>query len=247
MANHIFLIPKPAQSPKLRLFCFPFAGGGTSIFQPWIHSFSDDVELVLYHPPRSFFPNNQLLHQDMDSVISELLCYSDFITREPYAFFGHSLGSHVAFELLVHLHNRALPLPEYFIGSGSRAPIIPHSKKVLSDLPHDEFLVELAKLNGTPKEVLAQPELMELLVPVLKADFKIAETYVAEPIQFEIPALILGGEQDHHVDMEFLQAWEQIFVNKMQVKILPGDHFFINEHRSQVIGFVKSALREIGV
>ena len=236
-------MPNPLRDPKMRLFCFPYAGGSAAAFHHWGAEFRKDIELVVYQPPGRASRTLEAPSNSIDEVMHELLEHAKFITKMPFAFLGHSLGSRIAFELTIRLQEAGLPLPKYFFGSGSRSPAMPQTGRRLCDLPREELLSELKDLNGTPAEILEHPELMELLLPALRADFRIAENHVSKPIKFDIPAMILGGEHDTDVALESLNAWQQLFINEhSEVRCFPGDHFFINEHRKPIISLVQSAL-----
>ena len=103
---------------------------------------------------------------------------------------------------------------------------------------------ELRNLNGTPKAVLENKELMELCLPLLRADFQIAETYrYTGEITFDCPVTILGGEQDNKISHDQLQSWQKFFTSPADIQVLPGDHFFIDSHPEQVTGIVNNIIR----
>jgi surfactin synthase thioesterase subunit len=111
------------------------------------------------------------------------------------------------------------------------------------DLEYNAFIKELEDLNGTPKEILSNPELMELIIPLLRADFKVAETYLGEAVPIKIPALVLKGEDEEDLTLEKALAWRDIFTEKCEVKQVPGDHFFIDQHPHIVIKHVLSIVK----
>lgn len=232
-------------SPKIRLFCFPFAGGGAFTFYPWWRELNDYVELVLIEPPGRGSRISEPPHQTMEGLVGEIVQHHKFITKIPYVFFGHSLGCRVAFELTCQLKDLGKPLPEYFIASGSRAPHLPNEHCVTYDLPKQSFLRELERLNGTPKEVLSNNELMELLIPILRADFKMAETYQAQELKMTYPIIVLHGEDDTGIKPHELIAWKELSSKECSLVQLPGDHFFINKFRGEVIAQVSAVLKLI--
>lgn len=155
MSNKILVIPKPKINKKIRLFCFPFAGGNINTYTSWLNKFNDDVELVFIQPPGRGSRISEPPHQSMEPLIKELMQHRNFITETPYVFFGHSLGSRVAYELCCQLKLAGMQLPVYFVASGSKAPYISTNKRCLHNLPKDTFIKELEQLNGTPKEILS--------------------------------------------------------------------------------------------
>ena len=243
--NKIFLTPKPSASPKIRLFCFPFAGGSAATYLPWVESFGKEVELVFFQPPGRAYRISEPPHDDMDSLVDELMEHASYITRIPYVVFGHSLGSRVAYELICRLQSLGLPLPKYFIASGSRAPHLPNEKEPICDLPHNKFVLELERLSGTPKEILSNSELLELLTPALRADFRIAETYQAKATTIQTPMLVLHGEDDNDIKSEQVTAWSELSQHETTITYLPGDHFFINHYRTLTIEKVQAVLNKV--
>lgn len=238
------MIPKPISDPSVRLFCFPFAGGAANTFIPWVEPLaSEEVELVLIQPPGRGSRFGEPLHTNMNSLIEELIQNAAFITSHtPYVLFGHSLGSRVAYELCSRLMAIGLPLPEYFIASGSGAPHFPNESASLHDLPQKEFIQQLKQLNGTPKELLENQALMELVTPLLRADFKIAETYQAKKICMPFPIFVFSGEDDHDITLYHLELWGDLSTQGCEFVHFPGDHFFIEQYSEQVLTQVSSVL-----
>lgn len=247
--DKIFLIPKPISGSSVRLFCFPFAGGAASTFIPWIEPLAEEeVELVLVQPPGRGSRFGELPHTNMNSLMEELMQSVTFIaSRIPYAFFGHSLGSRVAYELCYRLMSRRLPLPGCFIASGSRAPHLPKEKPDLYDLPEKEFIQKLRNMNGTPKELLENKLLMELVIPLLRADFKISDTYLAKKARMPFPILVFSGEDDRDIAPYQLESWNDLTTQCCELATFPGDHFFIDQCREQVLTKISSVLDRIFV
>lgn len=242
--DKLFLIPKPISDPSVRLFCFPFAGGAANTFIPWVEPLAaEEVELVLIQPPGRGSRFGEPPHTNMDSLIEELMQYAAFITSHiPYVFFGHSLGSRVAYELCCRLMTSGLPLPEYFIASGSGAPHLPNEDACLHDLPQKEFIQQLKQLNGTPKELLENQALMELVTPLLRADFRISDTYQAKKICMPFPILVFSGEDERDITPYQLESWSDLSTQGCEWVQFPGDHFFIDQYCEQVLTQVSSAL-----
>lgn len=150
--------------------------------------------------------------------------------RVPYALFGHSMGAMIVFELARELRRRKASGPAHIFVAGRRAPQWVDEKPNLSGLPPDEFASEVRKLNGTQEEFFEQPELMEMLLPLMRADFEMIETYQyypEEPLACRITAY--GGISDTEVTVESLKAWQQQTSSKFILRMLPGDHFFIRD------------------
>lgn len=156
--------------------------------------------------------------------------------------FGHSLGARIAFELIYTLQSLNLPTPSYFFASGSGAPHLERVAENIHKLPEDEFVLRLQLLNGTPKEVLLNPELLALLIPMLRADFEVAETYQAVKVAIKSPILVLYGEFDIQITVPEIEAWAELSSIGFSAYPLPGDHFFIHQCGDLVVEQVRQAL-----
>lgn len=240
--HKIFCIPKPRVFPALRLFCFPYAGGSSSIYFGWIDHFPDDVEIVLIQPPGRGSRLVDSPHTCMAGLINELLENHSIFKEVPFVFFGHSLGSRVAYELAIQLESRGLPGPKHLIASGSRAPHLPAHQKLLYKLADEQLITELRNFNGTPNEILQNAELLQLLLPTIRADFKISETYQAQAKALACPISVFHGINDIDIDPTQVEAWEQLTLIGSTIWQFEGDHFFINQHRMKILERVKAIL-----
>jgi len=162
---------------QMRLFCFPYAGGNAAAFQKWHRAFPDSIEVCsLQYPGRGnrmrepAFTNAIPLAHDVARALTSLLDL-------PFAFFGHSMGGLIAFEVAREFRRKQLPLPLHLFVSSVRAPQFPNRDRIAPDMPEPQFKEELRRLNGTPNEVLENKELMNLMLPMLRADFSVAHTY----------------------------------------------------------------------
>ncbi len=242
--NKWFVVPKPNPNAQLTLFCFPYAGGSAHTFMKWVNTLSDNVELVIIQAPGRGARMLEPLYSSMEPLIAELTKQITPLLYKPYVFFGHSLGSRIAFELMNQSQKLGYPLPKQFIASGSRSPQDLCMKAPIYRLPRDEFIDELRKLNGTPQSILENSELMELVLPLLKADFEIADTYSYKGnIKFNCPINVFGGKEDT-ISIEQLNNWGSFFTQKNTVTMLDGDHFFIDSHSHLVQSNVDKILQQ---
>jgi medium-chain acyl-[acyl-carrier-protein] hydrolase len=165
---------------------------------------------------------------------------------KPFVFFGHSMGAIIAFELARSLRLKFGREPQALFVSGRRAPNIPSSEPATYGLPTEEFIEELSKLDGTPKEVLANKELMEIMIPVLKADFQLVQTYnFASDTPLQCPITAYGGLQDRYITREMLLRWKEQTSSRFAAHMLPGDHFFIRSAQDQLLRLLARELHEI--
>jgi medium-chain acyl-[acyl-carrier-protein] hydrolase len=165
---------------------------------------------------------------------------------KPFAFFGHSNGGLMVFELARALRREGGPMPLQLLVGGRPAPQLEITDPPIHALPHDEFIQELRRFAGTPDEVLENAEIMELIMPLLRADFAMGETYqyVPEP-PLDLPISAYGGQLDADVSEEQVQAWREQTTGEFRMRMFPGDHFFINSDRAQVLAEVSRDLRTL--
>lgn len=172
----------------------------------------------------------------MDELIQTLESVLLPLFDRPFAFFGHSLGALIAFELARSLQRHGNSLPAPLIASGSRAPQLPKSKPLVHKLPKAKLLQEINRLAGTPRPILDEPELMELLLPMLRADFTLYETYEYKkgpPLHCGIRAF--WGKDDEDVGIADMEGWQEQTRANFELRRFEGNHFFINSSREAVI------------
>ena len=167
----------------------------------------------------------------VDEIASQILpCLAG-----PFAFFGHSMGALVGFELLRRLQNGNGPCPVVFFASGCPAPSVGGKKRSTHDLPELEFIDQLRSLKGTPEEVLADQELLHMILPILRADFEASQTYTYLPGQrLNCPIFAYGGLADSEVTGESLDPWRSETSVTFVRRMFPGDHFFIQTATAMV-------------
>jgi medium-chain acyl-[acyl-carrier-protein] hydrolase len=220
---------KPNPQARLRLFCFPYAGTGASIFRTWSDGLPADVEVCPVQFPGRGTRLMETPFTQLSPLVQALAQTLVPLLDKPFAFFGHSLGALVGFELARQLRRQSGVQPVRLFVSADRAPQIPHRERPIHALPEGEFLVELRRLNGIPGKVLEEAELMQIMLPVLRADFAVYETYVhsTEP-PLNCPISTFGGLQDHRVSRGDLEAWRDQTSGSFSLWMFPGDHFFWN-------------------
>ena len=231
-----FTLVRPNPQARVRLFCFPYAGGGASAFRVWASEMPPQIEVVAVLPPGRETRLSEKAFTRMEpyvqSLAPEILAYAD----KPFAFFGHSLGARVSFELARHLRRNAMTTPIQLFVSGNPAPQVPNPDPPIYHLPDGAFMQELRGYNGTPNEVLEHAELMELLLPTLRADFELHDTYTYMPDDpLDCPIVAFGGLRDSDVSQDDLTAWRTQTRSLFNVRMFPGDHFFLHNERTQLI------------
>jgi medium-chain acyl-[acyl-carrier-protein] hydrolase len=229
---------------RVRLFCFPYAGGGASIFRTWSGHLPQDIEVCPVQLPgregrllESPFTNLPSL---LEVLGSALLPYLDM----PYAFYGHSMGSLISFELARYLRQVEYGLmPVYLFVSGHSAPQMPDPDPPICRLPEPEFIEELRRLGGTSEELLQNAEFLQLLLPLLRADFTLCDTYTyidEKPLPMPISAF--GGLQDPRGPHERVHAWRMQTSELFQLRSFEGDHFFIQKEWAALLQAISQDL-----
>ncbi|PPS45741.1 thioesterase II family protein [Chroococcidiopsis sp. TS-821] len=230
-------------SANIRLFCFPYAGGGTISFRSWKRNLPGlevcAIELPGRGTQRKLPPFTQI-EPLVQAITASILPH----LNKPFAFFGHSMGAIVSFELTRFLRKNYGIEPIHLFVSGRRAPQISSEAPFIHTLPEPEFLAKLRHLNGTPEVVLNNAELMELLSPIIRADFAVVETYVyTEESPLNCPITAFGGLQDPEVNLTELEAWGQQTNATFSVEMLPGDHFFLHSAENLLLRSIEKSLQ----
>lgn len=230
------VVPRPNPDPRLRLICFPYAGGTATTYRSWSDVFPPDIEVQAVQLPGREWRLKEDLYTSVFSLVKDLAGVLDELFDAPFAFFGHSLGALVSFELARELRRRGRPLPERLFVSAHRAPQIPNPELNVHDAPQDAFVDGLRRLKGTPEELLANGELMELLLPTLRADFGMAETYEYTPEPpLDCPISAFGGLGDEVTDRPKLEPWAEHTTGEFTLRMMPGGHFFVEESRDFIL------------
>lgn len=237
----------PAGPRRLQLFCFPYAGGSASGFLPWRTGLAADVELCAVQLPGRGARLAEPPLRDLDGLLAALASVIREQARPPFAFFGHSLGALVAFELTRRLRRARLPMPERLIVSAASAPPCRGPSRRLHELDDDALLQALRDYNGSPPEALAHRELMELLLPAIRADFALLHDYrYGAEAALNLPITVLAGRRDTHVPAGSLEGWQECSTVPVRQRWFEGDHFFLHTEIHSVLTVVNAELATIG-
>jgi medium-chain acyl-[acyl-carrier-protein] hydrolase len=230
---------------RIKLFCFPYAGGAAASYSPWKQLLSPDIEMraieLAARGRRMREPNYNSIDDAVDDVFNII---KDELQQGPYALFGHSMGSMIAIELVYKIRRNNLPGPIHIIFSGRAAPQVPRDKKrKLHHLPEKEFKEQMLEMGGTPKEFFEHPELMDLFLPLLKGDFRLTETYIHpekdSPLECDIT--VLSGRQDEDTEEE-VEAWRVHTKGNCDIHYFDGGHFFIHDEPERVLTIINDAI-----
>ena len=239
--------PKPNPAATLRMFCFPYAGLGTSVFRAWPTLFPPQVELILMQPPgRESRWGEQAFRRAADLADAAAQAIVPLLTT-PFVFFGHSLGAMTSFEVARRLRRAGQPMPLRMFASAHRAPHLPHPHPILHGLADKEFIDQLCRqYGGIPQAVLDNPDLVELMLPCLRADFTVFETYsYAVEAPLPCPITAFGGARDRRISEREIGEWRRQTDNDFRYEMFDGDHFFLQDRRAQLIDTIMRDLRAI--
>lgn len=226
-----------SKAPVLILVCFPYAGASAQIFYDWPAHFGPEIGICLVHLPG----RGKRLHERpftqlsplVDSIVQNM---PDELLEGPFALYGHSMGAILGFEIARAIRRRNRIEPVQLFLSGRSAPHVVQSEAARFCLPHDELIAKLKELNGTPQGLFEDPEFTELFLPVLRADFEIADTYQYRPERsLSCPITVYGGLDDREAPVADLHAWKEHTSAAFKVRLFPGDHFFINDSNAHFL------------
>jgi medium-chain acyl-[acyl-carrier-protein] hydrolase len=234
---------RPRPAARIRLLCFPYAGGAATTFRNWHDLLPATIEVCPIELPGRGQRFSEPPYRRMEPLLTDLVHDLQPLLDNPVALFGHSLGAILAYEIARRREIAgADPVLRLFL-SAQRAPHRPDPKPPLHALPEDELLEELRKLGGTPPEIFAQPELLELFLPILRADFELGETFAypsLEPLACPISAF--AGEGDAEINGDDVMAWQVYTRGEFRVRFFSGDHFFLQRCEREVTAAIAEDL-----
>jgi surfactin synthase thioesterase subunit len=235
-ANPWVLQLRRMTSPRLRLFCFPYAGGSAAVYRTWPERLPSDVEVCPLRLPGREARLSEKPYTRIGDLVQTVAEALRPLLDLPFALFGHSMGAVAAFELARELRRRHALLPTRLFVSGARAPQRPNPDPPIHHLPDEEFVAEVRRrYDGIPGAVLENPELVQLLLPALRADFALFESYVySEESPIGCAVSCFGGLDDDRVSREDLEAWSGNTAGSFSLRMFPGDHFFLHSAEESV-------------
>lgn len=233
---------QPCSQPEIRLFCFPHAGGSASYYLPFARALAPDIEvLALQYPGRQDRRNEPCIDNvhDLAKVIAGVL---GNVAGPPFAFFGHSMGAILAFEVAQIFRNQSGLSPEFFFVSGRRAPSTERPARSYDD---KAVLAELRKLGGTHPQFLADPEMLAAIIPPTLNDYNAIESYrwAPEP-PLACPIVTLIGDEDPQSTVAEAAAWEKHSTGPFQMRVFTGGHFYLDPCRTEVLDIITTTLRQ---
>ena len=202
------------------------------MFRHWCDVLPGSIELVAVQLPGRENRFKEAPAANLTDAVGAIADAIPPLLDVPYATFGHSLGTIVSYELILELRRRGQRLPSHITMSGRGAPHLARLRTSAHRLSDTEFIEDLRRMEGTPGSVLQNAELMQLLLPTLRADFALAEHYrpgCESPLPSQMS--VYGGLGDTHVPKAHLQAWQEHCAQQIVLRMFPGGHFFLNDTR----------------
>lgn len=235
------VIPRPGV--RLRLFCFPHSGAGALSFRSWQDSFPSELDICPVQLPGREQRFREKPYEQMVPLVKAateaLIPYLD----EPFALYGHSLGALVAFELARQLRTRGVRQPEHLFVSGCHAPQLQPATAPISQLPEQDFLAEIERFGGISKEFLQNKELINMILPILRADLSVYDTYsytVAPPL--DLPISAYSGTQDARAPESLMASWREQTNAQFSLQMFPGGHFFLQTDQKRFLATLTRSL-----
>jgi surfactin synthase thioesterase subunit len=238
--------PSPRADAQVRLFCFPFAGGGASAFKPWANALPDHFELCVIQMPGREERLAEPLMTDMSELVTALTQEIAPLTDRPFAFFGHSMGAIVAYEVACRLRDTGAGQLSRLFLSARAAPQLQQDGTPLRHLDDEAFIERLQKVYGAVPEAIRQSaELRDIFLPILRADVALLETHAdTRPEPLPCPITALGGANDPAISAGMLAGWQDRTSAGFAQCEFPGDHFYVNSERDAVIAAILDALKD---
>ncbi len=241
---------RPAPAARIRLLCVPHAGGGAATYRHWNDHLPPDIDLYTLSLPGRESRLEEVPFTSMPALLNAMgdpiRAWSDTAPRLPYALLGHSMGALIAFELAGLLAESGRP-PAAVIVSGHAAPHLP-SNRQLHLLPDAEFIAEVVRDSGAPIPALDDPDLRDLYLPALRADFELTETYrltAARPL--DCPLITWCGDADSGVTRQEVEQWAGFSRAKSRHRVFPGGHFFARDNPAPVLDSLQADLASLAL
>lgn len=237
------VIPRPNPKAKLRLICFPYAGGNASVYTPWLELLPSEVELCAIQPPgrqeRVHEPLLQTVEQMVAALLPELLPYLD----RPFAMFGHCVGAMVMYEVIRELGSKHQLQPVHIFPSGAMPPPQYLLPPVLTSPSTEEFVGILRLLGFADESLLGDEESVRDLLPAVSADFDLAIRYeCSSSLRLDMPVTLFCGREDQLGPPDRTAGWKQLTTSRFEQVVFPGEHYFITPERSALLRIINEEL-----
>jgi len=247
VADPWFPCAKTSSATAMRLFCFPYAGGGAGMYAAWAAQLPVGVSVSAARLPGREARLSERPFDEMPRLVDALAEAIAPYLDKPFALFGHSMGAAIAFELARTLRRRRLAQPACLFVSAARAPQLRRDYVPPPPPTNEELLRELRNLEGAPQHLMENKELMELTLPALRADTALYRNYVyTEEAPLDCPIRAYGGMGDERITRAHLEAWAEQTTKAFSVEMFPGGHFFPRTHQAELLRALVRDLEALG-
>lgn len=213
---------------RLRLFCFPFAGSSASVFRPWIDQLPEGIEVLGIQLPGRENRLSEPCIRNMEEIVERLEVSIRQYCEPPFVFFGHSLGSLIAYQLLHRIEEISGLTADLFFASGSPAPHSCPTSNVPLRFSQAQILSDLERISGPHTNLLKNPELFSMFLPMLQADFEVYANFRYQDLGvLSCPIIAIRGADDGYVSLESQLGWERHTDCSFKFHVIPGKHLFM--------------------
>jgi len=229
----------------MKLFCLPYAGKSAMMYNAWKRQLDETIQVIPVELSgrgrRWREPFYSHLSKAVDDLYAQMASQLD---HTPYAVFGHSMGSLLAYELTIKIQEQKQPEPFTVFLSGRQAPHVKDAAKSIHDLPEEEFRQALRKLGGTSEDFFEEKQLYEMLAPVIRADFKLMDSYkLKNKVKVNSPLIVFTGTEDDTIQGN-IRELEQYSNCGCKIIEMEGGHFFLHEHEEQLLHTIQHRMLE---
>lgn len=216
------------------------------MFYPWAAHLPEEIEICAIQLPGRAQRAREAPPRCLRELADDAARAVEVLLDVPSVFFGHSMGALIAFEVARRLRSRRWARPVHLFLSASTAPDLWHLRDSLASLSDEEIVLKLDSWNGMPPELRGNTELLDVIMPALRSDFQLCDSYVyADEPALDIPMTVLGGEDDKEVPFEGLAAWRRQTASRFCVRTFPGGHFYFSTAQDAFFGALNQELRRI--
>lgn len=238
--------PTPDLNAGHQLFCIPYAGAGASIYRAWPGALRNAAEVWPVHLPgrerRLSEPPAATIQNLATLTARGIAAHFD----RPFVLFGHSMGALISYEVARALRHLGLRQPDALLVSGYGGPHLPDTRSPIHSLPDAAFKDAVVALDGTPQDVIENIELMELLLPLLRADFKLVETYEhGSEAPLDVPIFVYAGSNDRDTPQEALDGWVHSTSRPVSITLFDGGHWYLRDHATALVDQIRRDLQTL--
>lgn len=230
---------------KCKLICIPHAGGSSLFFKSWAKELEGSFEIIELELKGRGKRYKEEFYNDVEEAVNDIynLIVNEIIDCN-YIIAGYSMGSLLAYELLLKLQDNGIHMPIHAFFMARNAPDFAENSQI-HKLPDNLFIDQIINLGGTNGEVLRNPELASYFVPILKADYKLHDSYCIrkDVVKINCDFSIINGVSDPEISSSILMDWSKFTNRECRFSFFEGDHFFVNKHLENVLDLFNYQLK----